>query len=103
MSLLRVICRRFKAVNTSTATAANVGALANNTYVTVGFHYSANSGLFRLFFNDVYAGTIPLTNVPATSTALALTLGALNGTSQGTGATLSTDYFMIAKQRTANG
>lgn len=94
---------QFKAVNTSTATAANVGTLANNTYVTVGFHYSANSGLFRLFFNDVYAGTIPLTNVPATSTALALTLGALNGTSQGTGATLSIDYFMVAKQRTANG
>jgi len=94
---------QFKAVKTSTATATNVGTLADNTYVTVGFHYSAETGIFRLFFNDNYVATTVLTNVPATSTNLALTLGALNGTSQGTGATLSADYFMIAKQRTANG
>lgn len=94
---------QFKAVKSSTATATNVATLSNDTYVTVGFHYSAESGIFRLFFNDNSVGTTVLANVPATSTNLALTLGALNGTSQGTGAKLSVDYFMIAKQRTANG
>lgn len=94
---------QFKAVKSGTATAVNVGTLADDTYVTVGMWYSADSGVCELFFNDVYAGTVALTNFPATTTNLALTLGALNGTSQGTGAKLSTDYTTIAKQRAANG
>lgn len=93
---------QFKAVNTSTASTFTVATLADNTYVTVGFHYSANTGICRLFYNDVQiASTSTLTNFPSAN--LALTLGALNGTSQSAGAVLSTDYFMIAKQRTANG
>lgn len=94
---------QFKGVKSATATAANVGTLADNTYVTVGFWYSADTGVCQLFFNNIQNGTIAVTNFPANTTNLALTLGALNGTSQGTGATLSVDYFMIAKQRTANG
>lgn len=93
---------QFKAVKTATETVANVGTMPDDTYVTVGLWYSAASGVCQLFFNDAPAGKITsLTNFP--SAALALTLGALNGTSQTSGAVLSTDYFLAAKQRTPNG
>jgi hypothetical protein len=97
---------QFKAVNSSTATTVNVGTMADNTYTTVGLWYSSTlsgDGIMRTYFNDAPSGTVDLTNVPGTSTNLALTLGVLNGTSQVTGAVLSVDYFMAAKRRTANG
>lgn len=98
---------QFKAVNTSTATAVNVGTMADDTYVTVGMQFlppSVGTAQCQLFFNDAPAGPITtLANFPATSTNLALTLGVLNGTSQGTGAILSVDYAFMAKKRSANG
>lgn len=94
----------FKAIKTAVGTTtANVGTLANNTYVTAGFVYLPKGDytgtgvpVCNLFFNDVLVGRVTsFTNFP--STELAVTFGVVNGSAGAK--TMSLDYILASKQR----
>jgi len=90
---------------TSATTSVNVGTLADNTYVEVGFAYLPNgdgntnngapAGL--LYLNGAYVGKFStFANFPTTE--LAVTFGVSNGAA-GASTTMSTDYILVAKER----
>lgn len=73
-----------------------LGTLANDTYVQAAFNYSAATGYWQGYLNDVLVGS--LTTAPtAPSVALAPTIGLLNATALAH--VLSIDYIQLAQQR----
>lgn len=81
----------------NTATALDLGEMANDTYVVAGFAYTAADRTFRGFFNGVEVGkTTTITNAPDDED-LTITLAEVN--SSAAAHVLSVDYFLAAKQR----
>lgn len=73
-----------------------LGTMANDTYVTAAFNYSAATGYWQGYFNDVLIGSLT-TSPTAPSVALAPTIGLLNATA--IAHVLSIDYIHLAQQR----
>lgn len=96
----------FNKVGASTALLANLrassvsqtvslGAMADNTYVSLVFRYQALTGYWQGFLNDVLIGSITAPTSP--SAAMAVTIGLLNASAAAH--VLSIDYLLIAQQR----
>ena len=84
----------------STDTDVGTTTLANDTYVVVGFTYTANDGTFRMFVNDaVTALTTTTTNAPDDED-LAISFGVQNG--EAVAKVLTVDYIFAAQARSAN-
>ena len=73
-------------------------ALADDTFMTVGFVYDPKDQKFHVFQNNVLAGTVVSTNVPDNE-ELALSFGIQNGAAAAI--TLTVDYIGAYKERTA--
>lgn len=71
------------------------GLLANDTYVTMGFHYDGKSGI-EWFVNDVKRATTALTNLPDDE-ELTISWGIQNG--EAVAKVMSVDYIFVAKER----
>ena len=80
--------------NASAATTVSVGTMADDTFVTVGWHYTGSA--VNVFLNGSEVnGTTVLTNLP--TVALALTIAVSNGTAAAN--TLTVDYVMATTER----
>jgi hypothetical protein len=79
-----------------TTTSVALGNMVNATYVDVTLYYSADSGNWSVFLNDVYQGAITTASVSPTAN-LAPTIALLNATAASH--SISLDWFMVAKQR----
>lgn len=72
-----------------------VGAMVNDTYVTVGFVYTAATGYWQAFMGTTLIGSILAPTSP--SVAVAPTIGLLNAST--TAHVLSIDYMFVLRQR----
>ena len=83
----------------STATTSSWGlTMANTTYVDVGFYYDGGqSGVLQLYANGSPVGSVATTNLPPSSTSLALTMAVENGTAAAE--TMLVDYVLAAVER----
>lgn len=77
------------------STSVTLGAMADSTNVEATLFYSADTGLWRAFFNNVSQGTMTAASNTPTAT-LAVTIGHQNATAL---SLLSIDNFHAAKQR----
>lgn len=84
-----------KATASSTTSTVNVGTMADDTFVTVGWHYDGRSTVFA-YINGSRVASIPTTNLP--SSALNLTLAEANGTAAAITTTI--DYVLCSTERT---
>ncbi len=85
-----------KVAASSTATTSGQSlTLVNSTMANVGFYY--DGAALNLYFNDTPVGTVAVTNLPPSTTNLALTIAVMNGTSAAQ--TLLVDYVLAAVQR----
>jgi hypothetical protein len=84
------------AFKSSTGTTKAIGTMADDTFATCGVHYSPNSSLIYLYFNDVNIGQMVATNFP-TGAALTVSIAVANGTAAAN--TMSVDYLMVATER----
>lgn len=83
-------------IKNSTATTESLsGLLANDTYVTLGFHYDGKAGI-EWFVDDVKRVTTALTNLPDDE-ELAISFGIQNG--EAVAKIMSVDYIFVAKER----
>jgi hypothetical protein len=73
-------------------------ALADDTFMTIGFVYDPKDQKFHVFQNNVLAGTVVSTNAPDDE-ELALSFGIQNGAAAAK--TLTVDYIGAYKERTA--
>ena len=73
-------------------------ALADDTFMTIGFLYDPKDQKFHVFQNNVLAGTVVSTNVPDNE-ELTLSFGIQNGAAAAK--TLTVDYIGAYKERTA--
>ena len=80
----------------STLTLPN--SLADDTFMTLGFLYDPNTQKFRVFQNNVLAGTVVSTNAPDDE-ELTVSFGIQNGAAAAK--TLTVDYIGASKERTA--
>jgi hypothetical protein len=88
-----------KVVKNSTSTDVGTTTLVADTYVAVGFAYTAADATFRMFVNDaVTASTTTLTNAPDDE-ELAISFGVQNG--EAVAKVLTVDYIFAAQQRSA--
>lgn len=72
-------------------------ALANDTWVKLGFYYDGNTAhKLQIFVNDIRVGAAALTNVPDDE-ELAITFGLQNG--EAVAKVLSVDYIRCIQQR----
>ena len=83
------------AKSSTTTTSTQALTLVANTYANVGFYY--DGAALNVYMNDVASGTVAVTNLPASSTNLAVTMAVANGTAAGQ--TLLVDYIMVAAER----
>ena len=72
-----------------------LGAMADDTFVTVAFVYRASTGYWQGYLENVLIGSI--TSPTSPSAALTPTIGLLNATA--TAHVLTVDYLMVARQR----
>jgi hypothetical protein len=80
----------------SVATTTTVsGALANDTYVTLGYYYDGATGI-DLFINDIRRATSVVTNLPNVE-ELTVSIHMQNG--EAVAKTMSLDYIFVAKER----
>ncbi len=80
----------------STATTSTAhGTVVDATWGNCGFYYDGSA--MNLYFNDKPVGTVATTNLPLSTTNLALTVAVKNGTAAGQ--TLLLDYIMAAAER----
>lgn len=70
------------------------GLLANNTDVTLGYHYDGKSEL-KIYVNDVQRGTSVVTNLPTVT--LAHSIFMQNG--EAVSKTMELDYMFVSKER----
>jgi hypothetical protein len=88
---------RVEKSNTVTAAATTaIGALANDTFVTLAFYYEPSDGRVQFFINDVLIGARPTTNIPDT-TDLSVSFGLQNGSAAAR--TMTLDYVFAAQER----
>lgn len=80
----------------SVTTSANVGTLANDTYVKVGLHFDGTNNIYY-YLNDVRIGTLIAT---PTTALLAPTMSIING--EAVAKVLSVDYINHISQRDAS-
>ena len=73
-------------------------ALADDTFMTIGFVYDPKDQKFHVFQNNVLAGTVVSTNVPDNE-ELTVSFGIQNGAAAAK--TLTVDYIGAYKERTA--
>ena len=73
-------------------------ALADDTFMTIGFVYEPKDQKFHVFQNNVLAGTVVSTNVPDNE-ELTVSFGIQNGAAAAK--TLTVDYIGAHKERTA--
>ena len=73
-------------------------ALADDTFMTVGFVYDPKDQKFHVFQNNVLAGTVVSTNAPDNE-ELTVSFGIQNGAAAAK--TLTVDYIGASKERTA--
>ena len=86
------------AASSTTTTSSWSLTMANTTYVDVGFYYDGGlSGVLQLYANGNPVGSVVTTNLPASSTNLALTIALENGTAAAN--TLLVDYVMVGVER----
>lgn len=85
-----VVCKN----STETVTAA--GTLVADTYVVVGAVYLPEKGVIDIYFNDVRVASSAITNM-VDDEELTVTIAVQNG--EAVAKTLSTDYFLAAKER----
>lgn len=78
----------------STTSSVNVATLANDTFVTVGWHYDGN-GLINVFYGGNKVASLPTTNLP--TAALNLTIAESNGTAAAI--TTTVDYVFASTER----
>lgn len=83
------------AASSTATTSTQTITLVNSTYANVGFYYDGLN--INVYYDDTPSGTVSATNIPASSTNLALTLASANGTSAAQ--TLLVDYIMAAAER----
>jgi hypothetical protein len=82
------------ASSTQTTSGAALTLVAN-VYNTVGFYYDGSN--LNLYYTGSAVGTVATTNLPPSTTNLALTIAVNNGTSAAQ--TMLVDYILAAKQR----
>lgn len=83
-------------IKNSTATTESLsGLLANDTWVTLGFHYDGKAGI-EWFVDDVKRVTTALTNLPDDE-ELTISFGIQNG--EAVAKVLSLDYIFVSKER----
>lgn len=87
----------FKAVKDSSASTVTAGTLADDTYVTCGFHWDAEAVRLNVFFNDVRVGSITSTTNMPDDEDLTISFGIQNGSAGAK--SLSLDYILCAKSR----
>ena len=86
------------AASSTTTTSGWSATMANTTYIDVGFYYDGGaSGVLQLYYNGAPVGSVVTTNLPASSTNLALTIAVENGTAAAE--TLLVDYVLVAVER----
>lgn len=78
----------------STLTLTN--SLVSDTYMTLGFWYEGNTGVFHVFQDDVEVGQVVNTNAPDDED-LTVTMAVQNG--EAVAKTMSIDYVMASKLR----
>ena len=85
--------------NSTQTTLTLPNSLADDTFMTLGFLYDPNTQKFRVFQNNVLAGTVVSTNAPDDE-ELTVSFGIQNGAAAAK--TLTVDYIGASKERTAN-
>ena len=83
----------------STATTTSAGTMADDTWTTLGFYYSAKDGKFYIYKDNKLTGTSVNTNAPDDE-EIALSFTIQNG--EAVVKTMSIDYLAVGKERTAN-
>ena len=83
----------------STATTTSAGTMADDTWTTLGFYYSAKDGKFYIYKDNKLTGTSVSTNAPDDE-EIALSFTIQNG--EAVAKTMSIDYLATGKERTAN-
>ena len=83
----------------STATTTSAGTMADDTWTTLGFYYSAKDGKFYIYKDNKLVGTSVNTNAPDDE-EIALSFTIQNG--EAVAKTMSIDYLATGKERTAN-
>ena len=83
------------AASSTATTSTQTLTLVNSTYANVGFYY--DGAAINLYFNDAPVGTVSATNIPLSTTNLALTIAVMNGTAAAQ--TLLVDYVLAAQER----
>jgi len=84
-----------KVASGSAISTTAVGTMADDTYVVVGLHYSANANAIFIYLNGNRVGQLATTNLP--SSALNLTIAVANGTAAAN--TLTVDYVLASTAR----
>lgn len=84
------------AASSAITTSSSIGTMADDTFVTAGWHYNGGS-LIQLYFNGNRVASIPTTNLP--SSALNLTIAESNGTAAAI--TTTVDYILCSTERPA--
>lgn len=79
----------------STETVTAVGDLADDTYVTLAYHYNGTDEI-DVFFNDARVAVSVTTNLPDDE-ELAISFGIQNGA--GAAKSMNLDYLLVSKER----
>ncbi len=88
-----VVCKN----GTETVVELGSGAMANDTYIKLGFYYDGvDADKLQIFVNDIRVGAAPLTNV-VDDEELAISFGHQNG--EAVSKVLSIDYIRVCAQR----
>lgn len=82
-----------KVTGSSTTSTVNAGTLVDDTFATIGWHYSGS--LVQIYFNGNRVASLPVTNLP--SSALNLTIAEANGTAAAITTTI--DYVLCSTER----
>jgi hypothetical protein len=78
-------------------TVANVGTVANATYVELGIYYDSNAGRVNAYVNGSRTGSAPVTNLPTSADALRASIAVQAGSA--VARTMTIDYIFAANER----
>lgn len=87
-----------KTAASSAISTLNVATMADNTFVSVGWHYNGSSAI-NVFLNNSKIGSLAITNLP--TAALNLTIAESNGTAAAI--TTTVDYIFASTERPSTG
>lgn len=85
-----------KATASSTTSTVTAATMADDTFITIGWHYNGSS-LIQVYINGNRVASVPTTNLP--SSALNLTIAESNGTAAAI--TTTVDYVVASTERPA--